>query len=111
MLLNKLIEDVLQRNAVQWITGMESGRCNACRSILHVSSSLQPYNFVFPSALAFAHLALAAADSLALTAGLLRQSFLAGLDLAFPFAFALAHRIFRARARAFMSLRRWAADM
>jgi hypothetical protein len=76
-----------------------------------LSASKSVYSLVFPSALAFAHLALAAADSLALTAGLLRQSFLAGLDLAFPFAFALAHRIFRARARAFMSLRRWAADM
>ena len=75
------------------------------------SASKSVYSLVFPSALAFAHLALAAADSLALTAGLLRQSFLAGLDLAFPFAFALAHRIFRALPKAFMSLRRWTADM
>ena len=89
MLLNKLIEDVLQRDAVQWITGMESGRCHACRSILHVSSSLQPYNFVFPSALAFAHLSLAAALSLDLVAGLLRRSFLAGLGVAdVPLTFA-----------------------
>jgi hypothetical protein len=36
------------------------------------------YNLVFPSALAFAHLSLAAAESFSLTAGLLRQSFLAG---------------------------------
>jgi len=66
------------------------------------------YNLVFPSALAFAHLALAAAESLAFTSGLLRQSFLAGFVLV---PFALAHRIFRALARALMSLRRWAADM
>ena len=36
------------------------------------------YNLVFLSALAFAHLSLAAAESFSLTAGLLRQSFLAG---------------------------------
>jgi len=65
------------------------------------------YSLVFPSALAFAHLALAAAESLALTAGLLRQSFF----LPFLAAFTLAQRIFRALAKAFMSLRRWAADM
>jgi len=35
------------------------------------------YSVFFPSALAFAHLALAAAASLALVAGLLRRSFLA----------------------------------
>jgi hypothetical protein len=46
---------------------------------------------------------------LALTAGLLRQSFfLVGLVLV---PFALAQRIFRALARAFMSLRLWVADM
>jgi hypothetical protein len=83
---------------------------------------------------------LAAAASLALTAGLLRRSFLAGLGVAdvpltfahralpaalmaalpaalirlLPFLgirFALAQRIFRALAKAFMSLRLWAADM
>jgi hypothetical protein len=63
-----------------------------------------PYNVVFPSALALAHLALAAAESLALTAGLLRQSFLAGLGVVF-LAFTPAQRIFRALAKAFMSLR------
>ena len=60
---------------------------------------MQFYNAFFLSALTFAHLALAAALSLALTAGLLRRSFF------------LAQRIFRALARAFISLRRWAADM
>ena len=71
----------------------------------------EPYSFVFPSAFALAHLALAAAESLALIAGLLRQSFFfAGLAAA-CWAFALAQRIFRAFARAFTSLRRWAADM
>jgi hypothetical protein len=66
-----------------------------------------PYSLVFPSALAFAHLALAAAESLALTAGLLRQSFFAGFVLV---RFALAQRIFRALAKALISLRLWAAD-
>jgi hypothetical protein len=60
------------------------------------------YNPVFPSSLAFAHLALAAAASLALTAGLLRRSFLAGLAF---WAFKPAKRIFRALARALISLR------
>ena len=63
----------------------------------------EPYNLVFPSSLAFAHLALAAALSLALVAGLLRRSF-------FLAAFKLARRIFRALARALMSLRLWAAE-
>jgi hypothetical protein len=46
---------------------------------------------------------------LALTAGLLRHSFfLVGFVLV---PFALAQRIFRALAKAFMSLRLWAADM
>jgi len=67
-----------------------------------------PHSVFLPSALAFAHLSLAAAESLALTAGLLRQSFLKGFALV---PFALAQRIFRALARAFMSLRRWAVDM
>ena len=62
-----------------------------------------PYSVVFPSALTLAHLALAAALSLALTAGLLRRSF-------FLAALTFAQRIFRALARAFTSLRRWAAD-
>ncbi len=88
---------------------MGSGRCHACRSMIRVSSGPEPYNVFLPSALAFAHLALAAAESLALTAGLLRQSFfLVGFVLV---PFALAQRIFRALARAFMSLRRWAAVM
>ena len=87
---------------------MGSGRWHACRSIIHVSSGPEPYSVFLPSAQAFAHLALAAAESLALTAGLLRQSFLEGFALV---PFALAQRIFRALARAFMSLRRWAADM
>jgi len=63
------------------------------------STRLRPgYSLFFPSALTLAHLALAAALSLALVAGLLRRSFF------------LAQRIFRALARAFISLRRWAAD-
>jgi hypothetical protein len=66
------------------------------------------YNPFFPSAFAFAHRALAAAEGLALTAGLLRQSFLFAGFVLVPFA--LAQRIFRALARAFMSLRRWAGD-
>jgi hypothetical protein len=46
-------------------------------------SQISPYRLVFPSALALAHLALAAAESLALVAGRLRQSFfLAGLGVA-----------------------------
>ena len=69
------------------------------------------YSVVFPAALTLAHLARAAAASLALTAGLLRRSrFLVAFGVA-ALPFALAHRIFRAFARAFMSLRRWAADM
>jgi len=105
-----------------------------------VKSGPSPHSLVFPSALAFAHLALVAAESLALTSGVLRQSFLAGLGVAdvpltfahlalpaalmaalpaalirlLPFLgipFAVAHRIFRALAKAFMSLRLWAADM
>jgi hypothetical protein len=64
------------------------------------------HSLLFPSALTFAHLALAAAASLALTAGLLRRSFLAGLV-----AFNLAERIFRALTKALMSLRLWAAVM
>ena len=59
------------------------------------------YSLLFPSARTLAHLALAAAESLARTAGLLRQSFL----LFFLAALTLAQRIFRALARAFMSLR------
>ena len=44
-----------------------------------------PYNVFFPAALAFAHLALAAAASLARVAGLLRLSFfLAAFDLGLP---------------------------
>ena len=92
-----------------------------------------------PCRLRLRHLALAAAESLALTSGLLRQSSLAGLGVAnvpltfahldlpaalmaalpaalirlLPFlaAFNLAERIFRALARALMSLRRCAAVM
>ncbi len=45
------------------------------------------YNVFFPSAFTFAHLALAAAASLALTAGLLRRSF-------FLAAFTFAHLAF-----------------
>jgi hypothetical protein len=87
------------------------------------------HNVFFPSARTFAHLAFAAALSLALTAGLLRRSLLAGLAafalahlalpaarmaalpaapirlLPFLAALNLAERIFRALARAFMSLR------
>jgi len=66
----------------------------------------EPYSRVFPSAFAFAHLALAAAESLALIAGLLRQSFFfAGLDSVLR-AFNFAERILRAFAKAFISLRR-----
>ena len=78
------------------------GRYRAGRRIL-----VSRYSLVLPSARAFLHLARAAAASLALVAGLPRQSlFLAGLV-----AFAFAKRILRARARALMSLRRWAAVM
>ncbi len=63
------------------------------------------YSLFFPSSFAFAHLALAAAASLALIAGLLRRSFLAGLGAALA-PFNLAQRIFRALTRAFTSLRR-----
>ena len=68
------------------------------------------HNPFFPLALTLAHLALAVAASLALTAGLERRSFLAGLGVDF-WAFNLADRIFRALARALISLRRWAAVM
>lgn len=69
------------------------------------------HNVFFPSARTLAHLALAAAASLALTDGLLRRSFfLAVFALAFA-PFKLAIRIFRALARALMSLRLWAAVM
>ena len=93
-----------------------------------------PYSPFFPSARTFAHLALAAAESLALTSGLLRQSFflvfgvaVAPLTLAhlavaaaaiaalpaalkrllpfFAIPFLLAHRIFRALAKAFINFR------
>ena len=100
-------------------------------------ATVPPHNLVFPSALTLAHLAFAAAASLALVAGLLRRSFLAGVDLSFALAhlalpaalmaalpaalirllplfaipFAFAQRIFLALAKAFMSLRLWAADM
>jgi len=68
---------------------MGGGRCHACRSTIRVSSDTVPHSVFLPSALAFAHLSLAAAESLALTAGLLRQSFLAGLGVAgVPFTFA-----------------------
>ena len=62
-----------------------------CRPCLPVVSA---YNVFFPSAFTFAHLALAAAASLALTAGLLRRSFfLATFDVtAVPFT--LAHLAF-----------------
>ena len=70
------------------------------------------YSLFFPSARTLAHLALAAAASLALTAGLLRRSFfLAGFDLPFAFPLTFAQRILRALARALMSLRLWAAVM
>ena len=63
------------------------------------------YNPVFPSALALAHLALAAAASFALVAGLLRRSFfLAGLE-AFAVPLILPQRIALALARVLMSLR------
>jgi len=44
-------------------------------SWLAIPASSELYKVVFPSALTLAHLALAAAASLALTAGLLRRSF------------------------------------
>ena len=73
-------------------------------SFLRVPANSELYKVVFPSALTVTHLALAAAASLALTAGLLRRS-------RFWVPFALAQRIFRAFASAFTSLRLWAADM
>jgi len=67
------------------------------------------YSVVFPSALALAHLALAAAASLALTAGLLRRSFFLAAGFAFfpALPLYLAHL---ARAAAAMA-RRPAADI
>ena len=66
------------------------------------------YSVVFPSALALAHLALAAAASLALTAGLLRRSFfLASFDFFTPLPRYLAHLALAALAMA----RRPAADI
>ncbi len=54
------------------------------------------YNAFFPCAFAFAHLALATAASLALTAGLIRRSvFLAAFGVALV-PFTLAHRAFAA---------------
>jgi len=53
------------------------------RSWLAIPASSELYKVVFPSALTLAHLALAAAASLALTAGLLRRSlFLAAFGVA-----------------------------
>ena len=67
--------------------------------------SVFAYSIFFPAAFALAHLALAAAESLALTAGLLRRSFfLLGLE-------AFAQRILRALARALITFLRWAAVM
>ena len=78
-----------------------------------------PYNVFFPSAFTFAHLALAAAASLALTAGLLRRSlflaafgfaavlFFATLEALAPFPLILAHLALAAAA----ILARAAADM
>lgn len=68
--------------------------------------ALHRYKVFFPSALTFAHLALAAAASLALTAGLLRRSFFLAAFVAAFFPLILAKRIFRALARALISLRR-----
>jgi hypothetical protein len=73
-------------------------------SLRDTSSFPTSYSPFFPSARTLAHLALAAALSFALTAGLLRPSF-------FLAAFSLAERILRALANAFTSLRRWAAVM
>jgi hypothetical protein len=61
------------------------GRCHAYRSIIQLTSGPKPHNLVFPSALTSAHLALAAAASFVLVAGLLRRSF-------FLAAFTFAHR-------------------
>jgi hypothetical protein len=65
------------------------------------------YRVVFPAALAFFHLAIAAADMAARPAALIWRFFGAALV---PAAFAFAQRIFRAFARALISLRRCAAD-
>jgi hypothetical protein len=70
-----------------------------------------PYSVVFPAALAFFHLARAAAASLALTAGLLRRSlFLAGLEANVVAPFIRAHLARCAapiRARAAADMRRF----
>jgi hypothetical protein len=68
-------------------------------------------SLLFPSALAFAHLALPAALMAALPAALIRLlPLLAGLESAAPSPLTLAQRIFLALARALISLRRWAGD-
>jgi hypothetical protein len=60
--------------------------------------NLAGYNVFFPAAFTFAHLALAIAASLALTAGLIRRSaFLAGFGVA-RVALTLAHRALAAAA-------------
>ena len=66
--------------------------------IKFTSDQLLFYNVFFPSALAFAHLALAAAEIAALPALLIRL-------LPLLAAFNLAERIFRAFLRALISLR------
>jgi hypothetical protein len=60
-------------------------------SLSPAMTNYSPYNVFFPSGLTFAHLAFAAAASLAFTAGLLRRSFfLAGLGVTFV-PFTLVH--------------------
>ena len=80
-----------------------AGLEEACRSgmtiVSWVCSFLRigtNYSLVFPSALALAHLALAAAESLALTAGLLRQSFFLATFAVAVVPLTLAQRAFAA---------------
>jgi hypothetical protein len=71
----------------------------------------ESYKVFLPAAFTFAHLALAAAASLALVAGLLRRSFfMAGLELDFAPPLILAHRALAAAdilARTAADLRRF----
>jgi hypothetical protein len=84
------------------------------RQISSPSRTAQRYSVVFPAALAFFHLARAAAASFALVAGLLRRSFfLADVGADGPAPLILAHRALAAAAifarAAALNLRRFLA--
>jgi hypothetical protein len=57
------------------VEAAETGDLGVDQSLVNDHRIPEPYSVFFPSAFAFAHLALAAAASLALTPGLLRRSF------------------------------------